>query len=129
MKEKQTKTFSLAAVLTVITGRLLSDMGVVYSILNHITGDEIYTHQIPRALKATQPWLLKCFPELRPVPACLKNLDSWIERDRTGGHEGIKMWLAELKMMFPEIKDTYEVSQMPDGWTSIDPVPELGSMV
>lgn len=128
MTEKP-QTFSLAAVLSVVTGRLLSDMGDLYGILSHITADEIFTHQIPRALNAAKPWLLKSFPELQPVPACLKNLDSWIERDHTGGSEGVKMWLTEIKMMFPEIKDSYEVPPMLDGWESIDPVLELGSMV
>jgi hypothetical protein len=46
-----------------------------------------------------------------------------------GGEEGIKMWLAELKMMFPLIKESYDVAPMPDGWTHVDPVIGLRSMV
>jgi hypothetical protein len=63
------------------------------------------------------------------VNACLDKLDEWLKADQTGGSEGIKMWLTELKMMFPEIQDSYDVSPMPEGWTTIDPMIELESMV
>lgn len=67
-----TKTFPLRVVLTVTTGRLLTEgkgprdngIGDLYEILNWITGDSLYTHQLPRAGKACRPWLLKCFPRV-----------------------------------------------------------------
>lgn len=134
---KQTRTFPLRVVLTVTTGRLLTeprgpqDNGIsdLYEILNWITGDELFTHQLPRAERAAMPWLLKCFPELVPACASLDSLDRWLNSDQTGGQEAIKMWLTELRMMFPEIKDSYEVAPMPEGWTHIDAMIELETMV
>jgi hypothetical protein len=133
----ETKTFPLRVVLTVTTGRLLTeprgpqDNGIsdLYAILNWITGDNLYTHQLPRASETAKPYLLKCFPQLWPVCAGLNSLDQWIAKDRTGGHEGIKMWLTEIRMMFPALKDSYDVAPMPDGWTHLDPLIELETMM
>lgn len=132
-----TKTFPLRTVLTATTGRLLTvpngphdnGIGDLYQILNWLTGDSLFTHQLPRACEAAKPWLLKCFPELVPACGSLTSLDGWLKSDRSGGQEGIKMWLTELRMMFPEIKDSYEIEPMPDGWTHIDAMIELETMV
>jgi hypothetical protein len=132
-----TKTFSLRTVLTVTTGRLLTEpkgpndngIGDLYELLNWITGDNLFTHQLPRAGETAKPYLLKCFPELWPVCASLNSLDQWIAKDRTGGHEGIKMWLTEIRMMFPEIKAAYDIAPLPDGWVHVDPIIEAETMV
>lgn len=126
----RTKHFPLRVVLSITTGRLLTDVDDVYEILNWMTGDSLFTHQLPRAGEACKPSLLAQFPELQAVNACLANLDGWLAIDKTGtGSEGIKMWLAEIKMLFPEIKESYEVEPLPEGWTTIDPMIELESMV
>ena len=39
------------------------------------------------------------------------------------------MWLTELRMMFPDIKDSYEIEPMPEVWTHIDPVMEAETMM
>lgn len=136
VNEENTKSFPLRVVLTVTTGRLLTEpkgphdngIGALYELLNWITGDNLFTHQLPRAGRAARPWLLKCFPELIPVNASMGNLDEWIQRDNTGGQEGIKMWLAELKLLFPGLREFYDVAPMPEGWTTIDPLIEAESM-
>ena len=133
----ETKTFPLRVVLTVTTGRLLTeprgphDNGIsdLYEVPNWITGDDLFTHQLPRAANAARPWLLRCFPELAPASGSLKSLDSWLAQDRTGGQEAIKMWLTELRMMFPDIKDSYDIAPMPSGWTHIDPLIEAATMI
>jgi len=138
MASEVTKPFPLRVVLTVTTGRLLTQgkgphdngIGDLYELLNWMTGDNLFTHQLPRAGDACKPYLLKCFPVLVAVNACLDSLDKWIASDKTGtSEEGIKMWLAEIKIMFPEIRETYDISSLPDGWTTIDPMIELESRV
>lgn len=136
-QEPRTRQFPLRVVLSVTTGRLLTEpkgphnngIGDLYEILNWITGDNLFTHQLPRAERAAMPWLLKCFPELAPATAALPSLDRWLKLDQTGGQEGIEMWLTELRMMFPAIKDSYDVEPMPGGWTHIDPIIEAETMV
>lgn len=137
-ESQKTKRFSLRVVLTVTTGRMLTErkgpmdngIGDLYGILNWITGDSLFTHQLGRASEAARPWLLKCFPELAYPSAALDKLDGWLDADRTDDkQEAMRIWFAELKMMFPELKDEYDIAPMPDGWVSIDPLMELETMV
>lgn len=133
----ETKQFSLRVLLTVTTGRLLTEpkdggngIGDLYDILGWMTNDSPFTHQLPRFGDECKPWLLKWFPEIAAASACLKSLDCWIASDRTGtAQEGIKIWLAELKIMFPAMKDIYDVPRIPaEDHHPKDPVAELIEM-
>ena len=115
--------------LSITTSRLCCDMGGVYEILNHITGDNLFTHVLPRACRFAAPLLLKDHPELAVANTCLASLDRWIEADKTERKtECIKMWLVELKMMFPEMDKAFEVKSYADSWLALDPLAELESM-
>lgn len=133
----QTKTFKLGTVLSVTTGRLLTErkspndngIGDMYEILSWITGWEAWTHSLGRSAEEAKPWLLKCFPELRLAEAGLQSLQQWIDNAPTCPDEGIKMWLAELLMMHPEIQTSYEVEPMPNQRTEHpNPLVELQQM-
>jgi hypothetical protein len=57
-------------------------------------------------------------------------LDKWIEADKTPRRtECIKMWIAELKMMFPSMGSEFQVKSYADRWLSFDPIAELEGMV
>lgn len=60
------KNFHVSDLLSVTTGRMVSSrhMTGIYQILNFLTGDDLYTHQIPRAMRECRPWLQSQFPEL-----------------------------------------------------------------
>lgn len=62
----ESKTFPLGTVLSITTGYLLAPNGIggVYEILNFMTGDNLYTHQLPRVGRECAPYLLKQFPAL-----------------------------------------------------------------
>lgn len=133
------KKFPLRVLLTVTTDRLITEgkgdrdngIGDLYEILGWMTNDSPMTHQLPRFGAECKPWLLKWFPELAPcsVQKSLDSLDRWLKSDRTGGSEAIKMWLTELKMMFPALKDEYDVPQIHVGdHKRTDPVKELIEM-
>ncbi len=64
-----TRKFDLGDVLSITTGRLVSKRGMdgLYDILNYMTGDNLYTHQLPRASDECQPWLLRQHPQLTKV--------------------------------------------------------------
>ncbi len=69
------RDFPLRVVLTVTTGRLLTEgsgpddngIGDLYEILGHMTGDSPFTHQLPRFGDECKPWLLRWYPELKTV--------------------------------------------------------------
>ena len=62
----QTKQFHLGDVLSIATNRLVSPRHIdgVYDILNFMTGDNLFTHQLPRASDECKPYLVEQFPHL-----------------------------------------------------------------
>lgn len=64
-----TKSFHLSDILSISTGLLVSNdhIGGVYNILNHMTEDELWTHQLPLASDAMRPELLQQLPWLKGV--------------------------------------------------------------
>jgi hypothetical protein len=62
--------FHLGTVLSVTTDRFVSPQGFgdVHRLLDHLTGDTLFTHQLPRASKECKPYLLERFAQLADVP-------------------------------------------------------------
>jgi hypothetical protein len=77
------QTFTIGEILSITTGCLIAiDAGHdhpisgVYTILNYMTEDDLYTHQLPRAAAQCRPYLYEQFP--------------WAEigSDKVHGHPG-----------------------------------------
>ena len=136
-----TKSFPLRVLLTVTTGRLLTEpngdsdngIGDLYELLWWMTSDDPCTHQLVRFAEVCKPHLMRWFPELAACSCkqSLDNLDKWCSSDRTRNKsEAMKMWLTELHLMLPELKDEYDVPRMPEGsHASKDPLAELAVMI
>lgn len=108
--------FDMADVLTITTGRLLSPrhMDGVYDILNHMTGDNLFTHQLPRACDYCKEPLLRQHPDLHgiKVPAI-------------SGREDAELFIAQMKTLHGEVRWVVPVS----GWDQQNPIEELCDMV
>lgn len=71
----QTKTFPVRVLLTVTTGRLLTeskgprDNGIsdMHELLAWMTNDQPWSHMVGRFAIECKPWLLRWFPELAKV--------------------------------------------------------------
>lgn len=63
------REFDLSDVLSATTGRLLSlrHMEGIYDVLNYMTGDNLMTHQLPRAMDQVKPEILRQHPDLDGV--------------------------------------------------------------
>jgi len=63
------REFHLGDILTITTRKLVSPRGMegVYGILNYMTNDNLFTHQLQRATKECAPFLLEQFPFLKEV--------------------------------------------------------------
>jgi hypothetical protein len=131
MSEILTKEFSLGDVLSITTGRLVSErhMDGVYDILNWMTGDNLFTHVLPRAGRACEPILKAQFPQLNPddnpelmraVVELVQSLDMPGDRDRR-----IADWLWRLKQQYG---DSFDVVPLRE-WESRSPLTELEEMV
>ncbi len=100
MSENNEKSFDLGSVLTVTTGRLFTEMEKVYDILNYLSNDSIYTHQIPRVMEAAQPYVLTQYPQLEGVGKDVV-INSW---------KDAKAFLDSQKEVFG---DSFALSPMP----------------
>ena len=111
-----TRTFHLGDILSIYTGRLVSPthMDGIYSILNFMTGDNLFTHQIPRVGRECAPHLLRQFP--------------WLAEVSTDGCTG-ETWQHWLQVQVDRYGENHSVAAIPrDDHAVIDPVEELRQM-
>lgn len=128
------KNFHLSDVLTVTTGRLVSSrhMEGVYEILNFLTGDNLYTHQLPRAMDEAKPWLRVQFPQLmmdnHEILALLNGLDDEIANKEGDRGSIIADWVKKVstRTNVPMTVPVYEMGA--DMHTHIDPIEEAAAM-
>jgi hypothetical protein len=111
----EVKRFPIEVVLTVAYEKLLCDIGAVYEVCNFMSGDSLFTHQLPRALRILSPWVF----ELHPL------LKKW---DETGiNRKNFREYIALAKERFGE---SLPLSPIPrERWTHIDPLEEISAMV
>lgn len=91
-REEGGKPFGLGCVLSITTDRLVSEKGIggVYEILNYMTGENLYTHQLPRVSEEARPVILAWHPQLANVDASSVTSENW------------RAWLADQKARFGE---------------------------
>lgn len=94
LRMAETKEFHLGDVLSITTGYLVSPrhMGGVYDILNWMTGESLYTHQLPRVTREAAPVLLAALPQLAPV-----------EVPDFPAPEHVATWLTEQVALYGEM--------------------------
>ncbi len=115
-----TKSFHLGDILTITTGRLVSPrhMDGVYDVLNWMTGDDLFTHQLPRAMDECQPHLLAQHPDLARIE--VPDFDA-IRPDRVKAW--IDEWLARMVAVHGEHREVAPLAA--NEHTRIDPLAEL----
>lgn len=124
------KLFHISDVLTVTTGRLVSSrhMDGVYEILNFLTGDNLFTHQLPRAMRECDPWLRTQFPQLFPDNGRIAAFLAKMDEESVKTEASIAAWVESVRVAFllPEMLPVYEMGA--DMHTHIDPVEEAKAM-
>ncbi len=114
MSPDHVQEVSLGAILSVIGERLLCDIGEVYQILNFLTGESLYTHQLPRARDAAAPILAQRFPELAAIDTSDVTPANW------------RAWLREQRRIHG---NTRQLTPLPVGtYQAHDPIAELVTM-
>lgn len=111
-----TRDFPLDEILTVTTGRLVArrHMAAVYEILNFLTGDDLMTHQLPRALDACLPAVLGQHPDLADIPAVSVPADT----------EHIWPWVEAMEARYGKTRPLAPIK----GWLHQNPIAELCDM-
>ena len=91
------QSFALGDVLSITTDRLVSrdHMGGVYRILGYMTGDELFTHQLPRAAAECKPALLAQHPQLKDIEV----------PDDFDDERHVYLWLTQQERIYGETLD------------------------
>ena len=111
------KKYHIGDILSITTGKLVSPRHIdgVYDILNFMTGDNLFTHQLGRGSDECRPWLKAQHPQLKSIDTSNINPDNWQD------------WLLKMVDQYGEYLD---VEPLPEGvHDSIDPLTELSRMV
>ena len=111
--EKNSKQFDLGAILNITTSRLFTNMDDVYEILNYLTGDSIFIHQIPRVMDAAKPYVLSLHPELEGVGVGVA----------INSFEDAKAFVNEQKKIYGNKLSLTPMSKT-DGYSHVDPIEE-----
>lgn len=112
-----TRSFHISHVLSAYSGYLVSTrhMEGVYEVLNYLTGDNLFTHQLPRAMDECKGWIERQHPILKEIDCSGLNpetLPTWVERT------------------VAKYGETLEIRPLPaEGHEFRHPVEELESMV
>lgn len=108
---KHMQLFHISDILSVTTGRLVSYRHIdgVYAILNFMTGDSLFTHQLPRASRECESSLRAQFPNLMEdsprMPERLADMDRRIkavEQDKEKIAVVVRDWVEELRLSMEE---------------------------
>jgi len=118
------KKFHISDVLSVTTSRLVSTrhMEGLYDILGFMTGENLYTHQLPRASDQCSPVILLANPNLKDADVGL--LDSLIEVLDTPA-EAVKTWLLLQELKFGRL---VEIKKL-ENHEPKEPISELQEMM
>lgn len=117
-----TQTFHLGDILSISTGYLVAPEHIdgVYKILNFMTGDNLFTHQLPRACRECAPHLIRQFPWLAEIQpegfATPASVEPWLaaQVERYGAYHEVEAIprddhdvidpISELQQMAPDIQ-------------------------
>jgi hypothetical protein len=117
MITQEQKLFHLGDILSITTGKLVSKRHIegVYDILNFMTRDNLFTHQLGRAADECRPALLAQHPQLATITAGKVTPDNF------------KAW---IEAQCAEFGDELMVQQLPEhAHEVIDPMSELAAKV
>ncbi len=112
----ETRQFHIGDILSITTGKLLSPRHVdgLYDILNFMTRDNLFTHQLGRASDECKPHLLRQHPQFADVTGEDITTENWRE------------WLARMVERFGEQLPVTQIPQ--DDHERKNPLDELIAM-
>lgn len=117
----QEHEFHIGDVLSAYTGILCGTLDGLYKILNYMTSDDLYTHQLPRAGREVRPYLLRQHPWLASIDK------DWLMAE--GCEDRPATCLARVEELATRHGAWLMVLPMPqDDHDFIDPLTELEQM-
>lgn len=102
-----------AEAITLLTGSLTVPVERLYTLYNELTGDNLYTHQLPRAFKTCLPHAERAFPKMA----------EWL-RERPINRDNWQQVVDATKQQFG---DEFHLEPLTE-WQQIDPITEIVAM-
>jgi hypothetical protein len=126
----ETREFHLGDVLSITTEMLVSPrhIGGVYEILNFLTGDNLFTHQLPRANRECKPWVERQHPDLS-AEALAPNIEKlkFALRDTANDPATVVgIWLGDMVAHFGETRTLRPIPR--EEHERVDPVTQAERM-
>jgi hypothetical protein len=117
--------FHLGDILSITDGKLVSPthMDGIYAILNYMTGDDLFTHQLPRAARECEPALREQHPELAEI--VVPNADELADKGFTG--DRAEVYAAWLATAVEEHGEMFDVAPL-ENPEHIDAIAEIAAM-
>lgn len=125
-------TFTLSQVLSITTGRLCCGIGDVYSILHHVTGDNIFigvmleehplfTYVLPLACRFAGPLILEEHPELAKAGTdeALHQLGQSLFNSTVKLSQATRDWVVMDWVARLGLKSEYTIRSHADAWLSM----------
>lgn len=102
--------FTTGEIITAGLGRLCCPMKDLYKVMNFLTGENLFTHQLPRAFHACTKWVQEQHPWLAQLDLSKCNKDT------------VHEWLSDAESKHGK---QHELNPLPkDQWHFIDPIQE-----
>lgn len=114
------REFHIGDIISVTSGKLVSPRHIagVHELLDHLTGDVLLTHQLPRASRECEGRLREQHPDLAAI-----EVPDWSDVPRDQIETAVMTWIAAQA---DEHGSTRQVQPLPaDDHTRIDPIAEL----
>lgn len=132
MTESQMRAFPLDEVVICGTGRLVArrHMSAVYELLSYMTGDNLFTHQLPRACHECRPYIIAACPKIAEMDT--EKLNSCVKIAESTDGETLESvcerWLHDEQIRLG-LPDSVNLEPIPrDDHDFINPIQELATM-
>ena len=109
MDKEQTMTVTAMQLANLTTGRLITEIGDVYTLLEVLVDAPLMRHMLPMANRHSRPYLQKKFPELC-VPELIERIYFAGEMCQIGGLS--QQWLQnEFRQIFKHFHGPYVIER------------------
>lgn len=116
------REFPLGVILSITTGRMCHErFGDIHEALDYLTGETLFTHQLPRASTAVAPALIEQHPFLADV--------HFPEYEVDNVRSPVEFTIDWVAAMMDRHGGTLTVEPVPDAYEPKHPIVELGEMM
>jgi hypothetical protein len=115
-----TRTFHVGDILSLMTGRLVSPDGIngLHALAEHMAGEPVWTHQLPRVSEESEQSLRDQFPDLAAI-----EIPTFTSKDREAE---VKVWITNIANRYGATRDVEPLGRTEH--TSIGPIEEMRMM-